>query len=352
MQLKTENIKVNLNQDLKNIINKENQYTIPVFIPHKGCKNECVFCNQRKISGTLKSPTYNDVKKIIEERLCDLEKNCKNKKIQIAFFGGSFTGLDIKEQEEYLKIAYSFIVSNRVESIRLSTRPDYINVKILKMLKKYGVKSIELGVQSMDEEVLNKSKRGHTSLDVARASKLINLFGFSLGHQIMIGLPGSTKEKEVFTINKLLEFKPKDLRIYPVYVISPSELYDMYEDSRYKPLTIEDAVERTCAVMKECQKSNVRIIRIGLQSTDEITASNKKILGPVSDNFAEYAISRIIRDTFDKIIHDLVEQKKDVGVIDLLVDNKYLSMAIGPKRINKIYLNDKYKVKINIMSNK
>lgn len=348
-QLKEENIIVDLSYQLKNITNREKQYTIPIFIPHKGCKNECIFCNQRKISGTLKSPSLEDVKNLIQSRLESFKKNKEIKKIQIAFFGGSFTGLDIKEQESYLKIAYDFILNGQVDSIRISTRPDYINVKILKRLKKYGVESIELGVQSMDEEVLNKAKRGHNSRDVIRASRLINLFGFSLGHQIMIGLPGSTKEKEIHTINKLLKLNPKDLRIYPVYVISPSELYDMYKRKEYLPITMEEAIQRVYMIIKQCQKTDVRIIRIGLQSTDEITISNKKIYGPVSDNFAEYAIARIIRDELEDKINEKKQSVNNVEKVKLMVSFKFLSMAIGPKRVNKDYLNDKYKIKIDIV---
>ncbi len=346
--MKVKSIKISLKEELKNIINKEKQYTIPIFIPHKGCKNECVFCNQRKISGEVKVPSYSDVNSIIDERLKDLLKNDKNRKIQVAFFGGSFTGLKICEQEMYLKVANKFIESGLVSSIRLSTRPDYISVKILKMLKKYNVKSIELGVQSMDDNVLKKSKRGHTSLDVIRASRLIKMFGFSLGHQIMIGLPSSTIKTECETIKKSLALGIEDLRIYPVYVINPTELYEMYKNKEYKPLTLKDATNRTYLVLKECLKSNVRIIRIGLQSTDEITVHNDGIVGPVCDNFAEYAISRLILDKLEAEI-DKVIDSIDADKILLIVDNKYLSMTIGPKKINKIYLNKKYNKKIEII---
>ena len=232
-------VKLDLKNELRNLINKENQNTIPIFIPHKGCKNSCVFCNQHKISGALKDVTPKEIDEIIKEYLGYFEGSSKN--IEIAFFGGSFTGLDYTMQKEYLEVANKYVKLGKVSGIRLSTRPDYISSKILKLLKINNVKTIELGVQSLDDEVLFASKRGHSKLDVIRASRLIQGYGFNLGHQIMIGLPNSTLEKEITTIEKVIKINPKELRIYPVYVISPSELYDMYIENKYEPLSQEDA---------------------------------------------------------------------------------------------------------------
>ena len=274
----TNNIKICVEDILKNISNKDNQYTIPIFIPHLGCKNECVFCNQRKISGKDSNVTIEEVEKEIQERLNSFKQK---RKIQIAFFGGSFTGLSICQQEEYLKVANKYIKEGLVDSIRISTRPDYISIQILTMLKKYNVKTIELGVQSMDEEVLKISKRGHTSLDVIKAARLINIFGFELGFQIMVGLPKSNIQKEIYTINKLLKFNPKQLRIYPVYVLKESKLYDMYLNNEYEPVDLQDAIDRVAKIIKECKKSDVQIIRIGLQSTSDITENAEGLIGPV-----------------------------------------------------------------------
>jgi len=279
-------INIDLSYELKNISNKDDQYTIPIFIPHLGCNNECVFCNQRKISGNSKIQNIEEIRADIEEHL-EYFKN--KKKVQIAFFGGSFTGIPIKHQIKYLELANEYISKGKVDSIRISTRPDYINIRIVKMLKKYNVATIELGVQSMDDLVLESSKRGHTSIDVIRAAIIINLLNIELGFQIMVGLPKSTLKSEIWSMLKLLKFNPKQLRIYPVYVLEKSQLYDMYLKNEYIPLTLDDAVLRTAEVIKICRSSNVQIIRIGLQSTKEISASNSKIVGPVSDNFAEYA---------------------------------------------------------------
>lgn len=341
-------INIDLSDELKNISNKDDQYTIPIFIPHLGCNNECVFCNQRKISGNSKIQNIEEIRADIDEHL---EYFKMKKKVQIAFFGGSFTGIPIKHQIKYLELANEYISKGKVDSIRISTRPDYINIRIVKMLKKYNVATIELGVQSMDDVVLESSKRGHTSIDVIRAAIIINLLNIELGFQVMVGLPKSTVKSEILSMSKLLKFNPKQLRIYPVYVLEKSQLYDMYLKNEYIPLTLDDAVARTAEVIKICRSSDVQIIRIGLQSTQEISASNSKIVGPVSDNFAEYALSKIVlerleKEVINKINVDNVENSKQK--IELFVNKKYISIAIGPNKINKNYLQNKYNIDLSV----
>lgn len=350
LPLKEYNLKLDLNHILKNILNKEDQYTIPIFIPHLGCNNECVFCNQRKITGLDSSVTIDDVENIINEYLEYFKDKVKDKKVEVAFFGGSFTGIPIQKQEEYLKVANRYLREKVVDSIRISTRPDYITPKILSMLRKYNVGTIELGVQSMDDEVLKASKRGHTSLDVICASRLIRTFGMNLGIQIMIGLPKSTLEKEINTIKKVLKLKPKVLRIYPVYVLKESKLYDMYLQKKYIPLNLEDAVDRVYNVLNECRKTDVKVIRIGLQTTSEITASNTEIVGPVCDNFAEYALAKIVLEQIEKYVcNNKLNNVKDYRLIlNVTVPSKYISVVVGPKKINKIYLKEKYNVVLKV----
>lgn len=339
-------IEYDLSFDLKNIANKDNQYTIPIFIPHLGCKNECVFCNQKKISGTQKIDELLELEKNIDDCLRRIDNG---KDIQIAFFGGSFTGIDIEKQIEYLKLANKYISNGLVSSIRISTRPDYIDTKILEILKNFNVQIIELGVQSTDNNVLKICKRGHIYSDVIKASNLIKSFGIDIGFQIMIGLPGSNSDIELKGIKKLIEIGPKQLRIYPVYVLQDSELYNMYKNNEYIPLTLEEAIERTAIVVKECNKTNIQIIRIGLQSTSEITSKNDKIIGPICDNFAEYVLSRIVLQNIEiKLDKLLVEDVENVtNEIQIVVDKKYISIAVGPKKRNKIHLENKYGMKIN-----
>lgn len=330
-------IRLDLKEELRNFINKDNQYTIPIFIPHKGCPNNCIFCNQKKISGQIEDVTVDNVDNIIKEYLTYYDNS--NKKIEIAFFGGSFTGIEQELQIAYLEVASKYIKEGKIDSIRISTRPDYINEEILTMLKKYNVGTIELGVQSMDDNILDYARRGHTREDVINASTLIQKFEIRLGHQIMVGLPYSTIDTEVYTIKECLKLNPSQLRIYPVYVIEDSELYEMYNLKKYIPLTINEAIKRCVAVIKECQKTDVAIIRLGLQATSEITASNSNIFGPVSDNLAEYILATIVRESIEKKV-----KENEIEDIVVYVPKRYVSITVGPKKVNKIYFENKYNV--------
>ena len=208
------------------------QYIIPIFVPHLGCPNECTFCNQRKISGQQKNVTEEDVRSTIEYYLDSFKE--KDAKVEVAFFGGSFTAIEAELQERLLKTAYEYIEAKKVDSIRVSTRPDCINKEVLKRLKKYKVKTIELGVQSTDNYILDKCKRGHTFEDVKKASRMIRWHRFTLGHQMMVGLPESTALDELNTAKDLAKLKPKIVRIYPVLVIRGTELEREYLDGEYE----------------------------------------------------------------------------------------------------------------------
>ena len=205
---------------------KHKKYIIPIFVPHLGCPNDCIFCNQKSISGQMKNIEAKDAVKIIEEFLKNFKD--KNAKKEIAFFGGSFTGIEEKLQIELLEVANKYIKSGQIDSIRISTRPDYIDKTILKRLKKYHVKTIELGVQSSNDYILKKAGRGHNFEDVKKASKLIRRYGFNLGHQIMVGLPESNKIDELNTARDLIKLKPKMVRIYPVLVLKNTKLEKEY----------------------------------------------------------------------------------------------------------------------------
>jgi len=340
--LKKLRIKIRLKKELGLHIKKENIYIIPIFIPHRGCKNECVFCNQRKISGETRDITGTQVREEIEKYL-KLYKDPKKKK-QIAFFGGSFTGLEIEDQKRFLRVANEYIEKGLVEDIRISTRPDYITKEILEMLKEYNVKVIELGVQSMDDEVLLAAKRGHTAEDVVNASKLINKYGFELGHQVMVGLPKSTMKKEVETIKKCLSLKPKMIRIYPVYVLKESKLYDMYEKGEYVPLELEEAVERASALYNQCVKKKVNVIRIGLQTTEEINSKNENIKGPVCDNYKERVLSNIAKnETLGKI-----KKAKKGRELSLVADKSEINYIVGTKKSNVNTYESEYCGKVKV----
>ena len=217
------------------------QYIIPIFVPHLGCPNDCIFCNQKSISGQKKHITKEEAKKIIDNYLKSI--NNEDAQIEVAFFGGSFTAIEKEKQEELLQVAYEYIKNGQVASIRISTRPDCINKEILKMLKKYKVKTIELGVQSANDYILKRANRGHTFEDVKKASKLIRWNGFKLGHQMMVGLPESTRIDEINTAKALVKLKPKMVRIYPVLVVKNTKLEKEYEKGEYESLPLVQAVE-------------------------------------------------------------------------------------------------------------
>ncbi len=191
----------------------QKHYNIPIFIPELACPFQCVFCNQEKISGQQRIPDEKEIEQIIKEHLSSFRRT--DRVVEVGFFGGSFTGIPIEEQEQYLRIVQPYIDQGEVNGIRLSTRPDYIDEEILNVLKKYRVTTIELGAQSMDDDVLKKSFRGHTAKQTEQAAKMILENGFELGLQMMIGLPGDTLEKSIKTATKIIEYGASNTRIYP-----------------------------------------------------------------------------------------------------------------------------------------
>ena len=320
------------------------QYIIPIFVPHLGCPNDCVFCNQKSISGQTKQVTKEDVKNIIEEHLKYIKKDSK---VEVAFFGGSFTGIEEEKQEELLSTAYEYIKQKKVDSIRISTRPDYIDKKILKRLKKYKVKTIELGVQSANDYILKKAGRGHTFEDVVKASKLIRWYGFELGHQMMVGLPESTTVDEINTAKQLIKLKPRMVRIYPVLVIKNTKLEKDYNEGKYKPLTVTQAVEVCKELVKLFVKKHIEVIRIGLQPTDTITnPDNDKsevVAGPFHPAFRQLVESGMWYDVIVEKIKKLNTKVKEVVVT---VNPADVNNVIGQRKDNINNLRDVYDVNL------
>ena len=327
------------------------EYIIPIFVPHLGCPNDCTFCNQKKISGQTKKVTKQDVRNTIEYYLKNFKKD--DNYIEVAFFGGSFTGIDSKIQEELLSVAYEYIKNKKIDSIRLSTRPDYIDKETLKRLKKYGVKTIELGVQSTNDYILKKCRRGHTFEDVKKASKLIRRFGFVLGHQMMVGLPESTRQDEIKTAKDLIKLKPKIIRIYPVLVISGTQLEEDYKNGEYEPLNVEQAVEISKELLILFASKHINVIRIGLQNTSEITDPNNPnsqvVAGPYHPAFRQLVESALWYDAISEKI-----KKVNINIKDVQIDaNPYdINNIIGHKRCNVTKIDNLYNTNLIIKSNK
>lgn len=323
------------------------EYIIPIFVPHLGCPNACVFCNQTKITGKQKQVTAKDVEETIEEYLKSFKD--KENKVEVAFFGGSFTAIEEEKQNELLEAAYKYVKNGQVDSIRISTRPDYINKKILKRLKKYKVKTIELGVQSSNNYVLSRAKRGHNFEDVKKASKLIRFYGFTLGHQMMVGLPESTALDEINTARDLIKLKPKIVRIYPVLVIKKTELEEQYKNGEYEPLSITQAVERCKEIADLFNQNKINIIRIGLQNTEEITdPSNKNsevVAGPYHPAFRQLVEGRM---WYDAIVSKIKKCNTKVKVVEIKANPEGINNIIGHKKENIEKLKDLYDVDVII----
>ncbi len=316
-------------------------YNIPVFVPHMGCPHDCVFCSQKTITGTQDIMTPHKARKIIDKFLKDIKPEGY---VEIAFFGGSFTGIPKPERIGFLEVASEYVKKGVVSGIRLSTRPDYITEEILAELKNYGVTAIELGVQSMDSEVLNLSGRGHDTKCVKKAVELIRKYPFELGLQMMTGLPGDTFEKSLQTAREFVKLKPDTVRIYPTLVIKGTVLEKMYLNGKYTPMTVEGAAELLGELKEIFDSSAIRIIRMGLQTTEEISRDGEVVAGPFHEAIGELAKSNI----FLKKLYKLLENfKEPVAVIGC--NNVEVSQVIGHKRRNAEAIYNKYKIKLVVI---
>ncbi len=302
---------------------------IPIFVPHKGCPNDCAFCNQRTISGEEQAPTIVQAKNIITEYL----KTAKNTKNQIAFFGGSFTGIEISLQNEYLKLANEFINQGYVQSIRISTRPDYIDESTVKRLISYGVKNIELGAQSMDEEVLLYSNRGHSAECVEKASDIILKSGAILGLQMMTGLPKDSSEKCMRTAEKFRKLGAKETRIYPTVVLKGTMLEKMYNNGEYIPQTVEEAVEIGAKLKEFFDENSISVLRIGLPESERL--KENYVAGAYHPALGELIFSRVIRNKIESNI------KNNTKYIEIKAKPNLISKIVGNKKCNINYFKEK-----------
>lgn len=312
-------------------------YNIPIFISHFGCPNSCVFCNQKKINGRETDVTIEDLKNTIEMYLETLPKNSKK---EVAFFGGTFTGISMKLQEEYLKTVYEYIKKGDINGIRLSTRPDYINDEIVAQLKKYGVTAIELGLQSLDKKVLLATERFYPVEIVEEACKIIKKYEIDLGIQLMIGLPKSTFESDYLTAVKILDMKPEMARIYPTLVIKNTKMAQMFFTGEYHALTLDEAVERTRKIYSLLESEGINIIRVGLQPSEDLRENGVVIAGPFHPAFREVVETEIYYDFFRKILEN---EKK----LDIFANEKSISKLVGIKKVNRIRLKKYFHIDID-----
>jgi hypothetical protein len=354
-------------------------FTIPIFVPELACPNRCVFCNQHSISGCQRQPEPDEVREIILEHLKTIPE--EDSHIEIGFFGGSFTGIESELQEKYLAVADEFLrkrwfrlrsttVANGVKTneipsfnhhpwwssgvetsipsgtkssglihgIRLSTRPDYIDEEVLNRLKCYGVTTIELGAQSLDEEILRLSGRGHTVVDVEKASALILSSGFELGLQMMTGLPGDTPEKSMQTARRIVELGAHCTRIYPTLVIRGTELAERWEKGEYQPQSLEEAVEISAILLEIFRDGGIEVIRVGLHPSEGILDGSELLAGPFHPAFRELVESLL----WKKKLSPLMSQQPKGSNIQIPVSDIELRYAIGHDSSNRKMLENHF----------
>lgn len=320
----------------------KNYFIIPIFVPHLGCPHDCVFCNQRRITGLSTDVTAEYVEQTIEEYISTFPEGKIH--VEVAFYGGSFTGIDMEVQKNLLSVPFKYKAKNKIDGIRLSTRPDYIDEKVLNLLKKYKVDTIELGVQSLKDEVLNKSGRGHSSRQVFDAAKLIKDYGFNLGLQMMIGLVGDTKANAIYTAKEFIKLDPYCVRIYPTLVIKDTYLEKMYNKGVYNPLSLEESIDITTDLLMLFEYHNINVIRVGLQPTDNIRLGRDVVIGPFHSSYRQLVESNIYKiilkdylDTMDKAIFFN-------KTISIKTNSKSISNIAGQRSNNIKYLIDRYKL--------
>ncbi len=310
------------------------KYIIPVFVPHLGCPHDCVFCNQEEITGSRRKITGVEVGRKVDQYLTTIPVEASM--VEVAFYGGSFTGIEKEYQKELLSMVHKRLKKDLITGIRLSTRPDYITRGILDFLKEYGVTVIELGVQSLDNNVLKASGRGHTREDVVTAVKLIREYDFKLGLQMMPGLPDSTAEIDLKTGQEIVGLAPDFVRIYPTLVIKGTELARLYDRGEYTPLSLNKAVKISAELLKEFRREKIEVIRIGLQPSEGVS-KEQVVAGPFHPAIRQLVESKIL---LEKIEEELKMQRGNE--LDLRVNPRDISNLRGQHNSNISYLYQEY----------
>ncbi len=300
---------------------------IPVFIPHQGCPCHCLFCNQLSISG-MQGQEKDDAALVRQTITEWLGYSRRYSEVQVAFYGGSFTCLSLARQETLLGAVQPFLQAGEVGSVRLSTRPDCVDENVCDFLLKNGVKTVELGVQSLDDRVLLAAERGHSSEDSIRAVRIVKEKGLQLGIQLMPGLPMETSISFLRTLRQVVELEPAFVRLYPTLVIDGSGLAEQYRRGVYHPMTMNRAIALCCRAKEMLDQAGIAIMRMGLQAS---TSLEKELLaGPYHPSFGELVAAR---HWFRRVRRLLVSCPPE-SRLRLDISDRDLSAFVGPKRIN------------------
>lgn len=307
------------------------QTNLSIFIPHSGCPHTCSFCNQRYISGRQKAPDPTEVRAILSEQQPILQK--AEKQAEIAFFGGSFTAVDRDYMVSLLETAKEFCEKypEQYSGIRCSTRPDCIDEEILDLLKKYGMTAIELGAQSMSDDVLAANRRGHSAEQVRTAARLIKSYGFELGLQMMTGLYLDTREKCLETAEEFIRLKPDTVRIYPTVILENTVLAELMKSGVYKTFSFEETVDLCAELLQKFAAADIPVIRLGLHASADV--EKEMIGGSYHPALREICESRIF---YKKILAEM----KRLGGSKFIIytDGRNVSKINGHKGSNRIAL--------------
>ena len=303
---------------------------VALFVPHLGCPHNCIFCDQRAISGTREPITREEIEKACKTASASPHDIADS---EIAFFGGSFTAVDRETQKMCLDAARPFI-GTQFGGIRISTRPDCIDGDELNFLKSHGVTSIELGAQSMFASVLEMNERGHTPDDTVEASALIRKHGFSLGLQMMTGLYGSDGEKDIETARRFIALRPDTVRIYPTVVLKNTRLEELYEEKKYTPPSLDEAAEICARLLEMFRDAGIRVIRLGLHSGGNVGESY--IAGVYHPAFGEICESIVFRNKAEAILSGRLK-----GFYKIEVNPRDISKMTGQKKSNIKYFGEK-----------
>lgn len=320
---------------------------IPIFIANRGCPHRCLFCNERltagKGQGRIEEGPFREIVRAHLDR-----GGRKNLPVQIAFYGGTFTGMAQREQIRVLELAAPFLREGAVDSIRISTRPDKIEAEGLDLLRGLGVTTVELGAQSLDDEVLHRSNRGHRAADTLRAIALLKSMGFLTGIHLMAGLPGDTEERFAETIDKTVALHPDTVRIHPTIVLKDTLLADAFRDKRYTPLTLAEAVGQCKSALKKLTGARIAVIRLGLQTTRELEASGSIVAGPFHPAFRSLVESALFLEMSLALLAEakIGERHATFSVAPADVSNFY-----GHRRVNVASLGERLDIsKIRIVT--
>ncbi len=307
---------------------------LPVFVPHLGCPHACVFCNQRRISGETEPADARKVRELLAAVPSDGTKR------ELAFYGGSFTAIPEAQQQELLSAAQEGVLQGKISAIRLSTRPDAIDEAVLERLKRYGVQTVELGAQSLDDEVLRLSGRGHTAEDVRRASRMVKDAGFSLILQMMTGLPGDSGEQSLATAREIVLLRPDGVRVYPTVIVRDTALYELWRRGQYCEHTVEDAVRLCAKILPLFEEAGIPVLRLGLNPTEELSGG-AAVAGAYHPALGELVRSQILLEKAEALLQGVEPGSRVI----MGVQPRLLSQMLGQRRRNVSALIDAFRLK-------